>query len=172
MFTLLRFNSFYFVNHKTTMNGILQIMSGSTGLNVVLWFSSKILKLRSHSQLIIFTGSGAYITWVCSTDILTVRAVFMIEQVYSFNLDFCFVWTGDGGNDVSMIQAADVGVGILGKVSLNAVLHWKTSFWWLIVISYEDVYFIKRFFSQIIVIGGNMIYNKRAWARRLHPFRN
>lgn len=25
--------------------------------------------------------------------------------------------TGDGGNDVSMIQAADVGVGILGKVS-------------------------------------------------------
>jgi len=24
--------------------------------------------------------------------------------------------TGDGGNDVSMIQAADVGVGIIGKV--------------------------------------------------------
>lgn len=28
---------------------------------------------------------------------------------------YCFV-TGDGGNDVSMIQAADCGIGIEGKV--------------------------------------------------------
>ena len=26
-------------------------------------------------------------------------------------------FVGDGGNDVSMIQAADVGIGIVGKVS-------------------------------------------------------
>jgi len=29
---------------------------------------------------------------------------------------FVVVLTGDGGNDVSMIQAANVGVGIIGKV--------------------------------------------------------
>ena len=28
--------------------------------------------------------------------------------------------TGDGGNDVSMIQAANVGVGIIGKVSIDS----------------------------------------------------
>lgn len=30
--------------------------------------------------------------------------------------------TGDGGNDVSMIQAADVGVGIVGKEGKQASL--------------------------------------------------
>jgi len=29
------------------------------------------------------------------------------------------VITGDGGNDVSMIQAANVGVGIIGKVCIG-----------------------------------------------------
>ena len=29
------------------------------------------------------------------------------------------VLTGDGGNDVSMIQAANVGVGIIGKVCIG-----------------------------------------------------
>ena len=33
---------------------------------------------------------------------------------------------GDGGNDVSMIQAANVGVGIVGKVSIHENL--STSF--------------------------------------------
>jgi len=28
-------------------------------------------------------------------------------------------FTGDGGNDVSMIQAANVGVGIIGKVCIG-----------------------------------------------------
>lgn len=34
---------------------------------------------------------------------------------------FCFVCTGDGGNDVSMIQAANAGIGIVGKVSMGVV---------------------------------------------------
>ena len=34
---------------------------------------------------------------------------------YYFNVCFCSL-TGDGGNDVSMIQAADCGIGIEGKV--------------------------------------------------------
>lgn len=34
---------------------------------------------------------------------------------------FC-ISTGDGGNDVSMIQAANVGIGIVGKVSFT-IMH-------------------------------------------------
>jgi len=30
-------------------------------------------------------------------------------------------FTGDGGNDVSMIQAANVGVGIVGKVCIDSL---------------------------------------------------
>lgn len=38
---------------------------------------------------------------------------------------FCFVVVvaGDGGNDVSMIQAADCGIGIEGKVKGLTKLH-------------------------------------------------
>ena len=32
--------------------------------------------------------------------------------------------TGDGGNDVSMIQAADVGIGLVGKVCIYAIVHY------------------------------------------------
>jgi len=35
---------------------------------------------------------------------------------YYMGLLFVVAFTGDGGNDVSMIQAANVGIGIVGKV--------------------------------------------------------
>ena len=34
----------------------------------------------------------------------------------------CYVMLGDGGNDVSMIQAADVGIGVEGKEGRQASL--------------------------------------------------
>lgn len=38
----------------------------------------------------------------------------------TFNKRVCCI--GDGGNDVSMIQAADVGIGIVGKEGMQASL--------------------------------------------------
>lgn len=42
-----------------------------------------------------------------------------------FTTQFCLYFvTGDGGNDVSMIQAADCGIGIEGKVkTLTVTVH-------------------------------------------------
>lgn len=46
----------------------------------------------------------------------------ILSVVVSVDLEFeflrivCYLILGDGGNDVSMIQAADAGVGIEGKV--------------------------------------------------------
>lgn len=37
-------------------------------------------------------------------------------------IGFFFVLEGDGANDVSMIQTADVGVGISGKEGMQAVM--------------------------------------------------
>ena len=34
----------------------------------------------------------------------------------------CVIFTGDGANDVSMIQTADVGVGICGQEGMQAVM--------------------------------------------------
>ena len=39
---------------------------------------------------------------------------------YSSLLDILYI--GDGGNDVSMIQAANVGVGIVGKVRMTLIV--------------------------------------------------
>ncbi len=47
-------------------------------------------------------------------------------QIIAKSLSFClFECLGDGGNDVSMIQAANVGVGIVGKVSKQALNQWS-----------------------------------------------
>ena len=35
---------------------------------------------------------------------------------------------GDGGNDVSMIQAADTGIGIVGKEGKQARIDWREAF--------------------------------------------
>ena len=36
---------------------------------------------------------------------------------------FLFFLLGDGGNDVSMIQAADAGIGIVGKVCIYIYIY-------------------------------------------------
>ena len=38
---------------------------------------------------------------------------------YTITYFLFVIFTGDGGNDVSMIQAANVGVGIIGKVCIG-----------------------------------------------------
>ena len=52
----------------------------------------------------------------CVCACVCVCVVCVCVCVHSNEVFFAPVVTGDGGNDVSMIQAANVGIGILGKV--------------------------------------------------------
>ena len=40
-----------------------------------------------------------------------------------------FIFVGDGGNDVSMIQAADAGIGIVGKVRQYFLKYFRPKYW-------------------------------------------
>ena len=58
---------------------------------------------------------------------------------------------GDGANDVSMIRAADVGVGISGKEGLQAVLA-------------SDYAFAQfRFLTRLLLVHGRWSYNRICW---------
>lgn len=45
----------------------------------------------------------------------------------AFIVHFCLPFLGDGANDVSMIQAADVGIGISGQEGMQVSLQFTSS---------------------------------------------
>lgn len=46
----------------------------------------------------------------------------------AFTVHFCLPFLGDGANDVSMIQAADVGIGISGQEGMQVSVQFTSSF--------------------------------------------
>lgn len=67
------------------------------------------------------------------------------------NLGHVTLAIGDGGNDVAMIQAADVGVGITGKEGQQAAR----------AADYTIAQF--RFLSRLLLVHGRYAYNRTAY---------
>ena len=84
-----------------------------------------------------------------------------------------YLLLGDGGNDVSMIQAADAGIGIVGKVSRRLIYESTTrTFCQYILMQFTETIYQKEIFqtnsklfevwfvSLVIFWNFSFVYNK------------
>ena len=81
--------------------------------------------VKSHSQIIVFGKHCTLIlTSFCSLSFLgeslfTAAILLQLVEILK-SCDYKTLAIGDGGNDVRMIQQADIGVGISGREGLQA----------------------------------------------------
>ena len=83
--------------------------------------------------------------------------IFCKTPVYMCPAAFCHLHSsGDGANDVAMLQAADVGVGISGREGLQAIM--------------ASDFAIARFgmLRSLLLVHGHWAYHRCVAARRLH----
>ena len=67
------------------------------------------------------TGKRSAAIGIFTSHAISVSFHFLVKIFFLTLIFFCF-FSGDGGNDVSMIQAASVGIGIVGKEGKQASL--------------------------------------------------
>lgn len=65
-----------------------------------------------------------------------------------FNMIFFFCFSGDGANDVNMIQTADIGIGISGQEGMQAVMA-------------SDFAMARfRFLARLLLVHGHWCYHR------------
>jgi len=107
------------VNHKVQAQESLNLLRSRTDACLLVDGESLALMLTHHRELFISTAVCLSAVIACRCSPTQKAEVAQLIRDYTRKRICCI---GDGGNDVSMIQAADVGVGIVGKEGKQASL--------------------------------------------------
>lgn len=107
------------VTHKDQAQSSLDFLNSKTDACLLIDGDSLALMLSQHRDAFISTAVRLPTVIACRCSPTQKADVAQLIRSYTGKRICCI---GDGGNDVSMIQAADVGVGIVGKEGRQASL--------------------------------------------------
>jgi phospholipid-translocating ATPase len=125
----------------------LQALASNTMVALVIDGESLAVMLAHHSQFFVSVAAKLPAVIACRVSPIQKADLANLIKNYSGKRICCI---GDGGNDVSMIQAADVGVGIVGKEGKQASL----------AADYSILQF--RFLTKLLVWHGRNSYKRSA----------